>query len=108
MARTRLPPDVAAALRTISTQLQGPAGELPQDLEGDRQLSQEETKKLWLPLLRLRQACCHPQASSATAHVQSFHGMQLPCAAEPRLLLPAQPTRLAARPMQHTSLEDAV
>lgn len=62
MARTRLPKDVAAALRTISTHMQGAAAEeLPQDLPGDRQLSQDETKKLWPSLLRLRQACCHPQ-----------------------------------------------
>jgi len=33
------------------------------ETELDRPLTQQETKKLMLPLLRLRQACCHPQVS---------------------------------------------
>ncbi|KAK9793457.1 hypothetical protein WJX73_010752 [Symbiochloris irregularis] len=32
--------------------------------ELDRQLKSDEAKRVWLPLLRLRQACCHPQIGS--------------------------------------------
>lgn len=30
----------------------------------DRQLTSDEVKRVWLPLLRLRQACCHPQVQA--------------------------------------------
>ncbi len=32
------------------------------DGDTDRPLTQRETKQLMVPLIRLRQACCHPQA----------------------------------------------
>ena len=60
-ARTKLPDNLAAALRAISRSLQGPTDGLPQSVPGDQQLTPDQVKKLWLPLLRLRQACCHPQ-----------------------------------------------
>ena len=65
-ARMRLPQDVLTALRATSHQLQGSASQLAQSVPGDRPLTQDEVKKLWVPLLRLRQACCHPQVSSAS------------------------------------------
>jgi hypothetical protein len=44
----------------------------PSDPLLDRPLTHGEQKKLLLPLLRLRQACCHPQASTAA------HGWWIP------------------------------
>lgn len=38
---------------------------------GDRRLTRREEQKLLAPLLRLRQACCHPQVvTSSLLHVQ--------------------------------------
>ncbi len=36
--------------------------------QGDRQLTVREEKKLLAPLLRLRQACCHPQVMGYDSH----------------------------------------
>ena len=36
------------------------------DGDADRPLTQRETKQLMMPLIRLRQACCHPQARPIT------------------------------------------
>jgi len=46
------------ASSTISSQLLSQAA---QGLAGQRRLTAAEEKKLLFPLLRLRQACCHPQ-----------------------------------------------
>ena len=46
------------ASSTISSQLLSQAA---QGLAGQRRLTTAEEKKLLFPLLRLRQACCHPQ-----------------------------------------------
>lgn len=46
-----------------------PAADANQLLE--RQLTGDEVKKVWLPLLRLRQACCHPQVRIGSAGSRS-------------------------------------
>ena len=50
------------------------------DGDADRPLTQRETKQLMVPLIRLRQACCHPQAR------------HLPCSRHP-VLSQLQPYR---------------
>ena len=58
---------MAAAMRTLQPLLQG--ADMPHS--ANRTLTADECKKLWVPLLRLRQACCHPQVicSWATIHI---------------------------------------
>jgi len=38
--------------------------------DADRPLTLRETKQLMVPLIRLRQACCHPQAGALVPHVR--------------------------------------
>ena len=48
--------------------------------DGDRQLTVREEKKLLAPLLRLRQACCHPQVTATTpssAHAHCGYDMYI-------------------------------
>lgn len=50
--------------------------------DADRPLTHRETKQLMLPLIRLRQACCHPQASLVPTHLHCFTPTVL-CDGEP-------------------------
>ncbi len=65
------------ASSTIPAQLLSQAA---QGLAGQRRLTPAEEKKLLFPLLRLRQACCHPQvrpahlACCASSRVKSLMG----------------------------------
>ena len=50
--------------------------------DADRPLTHRETKQLMMPLIRLRQACCHPQASAAPTSLRCISSLlQMPCAA---------------------------
>jgi E3 ubiquitin-protein ligase SHPRH len=46
----------------------------------DRTLSTAEVKRVLVPLLKLRQACCHPQARAPhTTLLPRCHGLLSPC-----------------------------
>ena len=72
-AQKTLPATLLAASRAANSHVPAPVAEgqngevsiVQPEAQGelDRQLSSDEVKKVWLPLLRLRQACCHPQVT---------------------------------------------
>ncbi len=55
----------AAVTRVISKELQKALAAGEDTPEGARRLTKKEEKSILHPLLRLRQACCHPQVRPA-------------------------------------------
>ena len=87
----------AAVTRMIPKELQKALAAGEDTPEGARRLTKKEEKSILHPLLRLRQACCHPQVRPASPFAQAPVHLLLPSLSGPNW-----PGRRCSCPNTHT------